>query len=155
MENTNKKRFYIIISLMLILTFSIVLWMIKENQISNTMTEEAFKTLDDVDIEIIDTSVFVDKGLESWYNENRKVEGVYTYHVDDNTYILVSAGEVNDKDTFLLLNGVKKQKDKLAVSYETITLKEVPEIDFEDNTRSTLIKVKGKHDKVNVVKISH
>lgn len=117
------------------------------------MTQKEFEKLDDKEIEIIDTSLFIDEELEEWYFEHRKERGEYTYHDDGHTYILVSLGHVEDENTFLLIHGVKEKNGKLIIGYDNLILNDPPEIDFEDDIRSTLIRVEGEYKSVKAVKV--
>lgn len=154
MNKQKKIRNLVVISLVLIAVLGGIILVMKPNDLKESMTEQEFRDLEDKEMEIVDTSVFLDKKLEDWYFGNRKEAGEYIYHSGDSTYILVSVGEVEDKNTFLLLNGVKEIKNRLVISYETIQMQDAPEIEFEDNIRSTLIKVEGKYEKVETVDIS-
>lgn len=153
MKKHDKRWYLFVVGIILIVVIGAFLWVIESSQTKGTMTEQEFKGLTDKEMEIVDTSVFLDEELKDWYYKNRKVAGEYTFPIDDSTYILVSVGEVEDENTFLLLNGVKEVKDKLVVSYETLKMENSPNIEFEDNIRSTLIKVEGNYQKVEVVQV--
>ena len=153
MKKHDKRWYLFVAGIILIVVIGGFLWVIESSQTKGNMTEQEFKGLTDKEMEIVDTSVFLDEELKDWYYKNRKVAGEYTFPIDDSTYILVSVGEVEDENTFLLLNGVKEVKDKLVVSYETLKMENSPNIEFEDNIRSTLIKVEGNYQKVEVVQV--
>src|SRR5690625_5133155 len=87
------------------------------------LAEEDFNELEDVSFQILDTQHFTDKGLESWFLENRKTAGEYIYEEDGDVYILLSVGRVSDENTFIVLNGVKKGKrDQLTIGYDKIKI---------------------------------
>lgn len=123
------------------------------NTSNNTFTEKQFEKMTDKSMEVIDTSFFEDDKMESWFEKHRKEKGSYTYQKGKDTYILISAGKVKNENTYMMLNGIKEDKDNLLVSYETLTVDDVPNIKFKDDFRTTLVKVKGNYDKVEIAKI--
>lgn len=149
----NKKIYLWITVIVGVLLIGAGIWIYQSKPMNGTMTEHEFNQLKDKEMEIVDTSVFLDEELEKWYYENRQVAGEYTYVNGDSTYILVSLGTVENENSFLLLNGVKELDGKLAVGYDTIVMNDVPSIKFEDDIRSTLVKVKGNYDKIHVIDV--
>lgn len=147
--NKKKKWMKIVISLILLFAIGIGAGFGVNQYMSSskTMTEKKFNKLEKIDFQVIDTSNFLDKKLEKWYNEKRKDKGVYQYQDKKDTYILVSLGKVKDNNTFLLLNGVKEKNGKIIIGYSELTMKN-QNISFEDNIRSTLISVKGNHKNI-------
>lgn len=125
----------------------------QNNQVESEMTEKAFAELKDKPMEVIDTSAFSDKKLEKWYLKNRQTKGEFLFHKDGDTYILVSVGKVKNSDTYLLINGVKEEKDKLLIGYDTMEIEESSEIKFEDDIRAAVIKVEGNYDEINVIDV--
>ena len=113
-----------------------------------------FEELADVPFQVVDNSYFSDESLESWYMENRQEAGEYVYPSDEGTYILLSIGLVEDDNTFLLLNGAKEDENgNLVVGYDRIHVENTPEIEFEDDIRSTLVLVEGNYDDVKAVTV--
>lgn len=154
MKKSKKKWYFVIAALIIVvLGAGAGLWYYQSNHIDKTMTEKQFNHLKDKKMEVVDTSVFLDKKLEKWYYEKRQTKGTYLYKSGDSTYILVSAGKVKEKKTFLLLNGVKDIDGKLAIGYDTLVMKDVDNVKFEDSIRSTLVKVKGHYDQVHVIDV--
>jgi len=137
--------------LMIVLVFGFLAF--KSDVPPNTMTQKEFEKLDDKEMEIIDTSLFLDERLEEWYFDKRKEKGEYVFHDGDHTYILVSLGHVKSENTFLMIHGVKEKNGKLILGYDALTLDDPPKIEFEDDIRSTLIRVKGKYNSVKTVNI--
>lgn len=117
------------------------------------VSEKKFEQMKDKDMEIIDTGVFIDEKLEKWYLENRKEKGEVVYEDKDHTYILVSLGKVKDPSTLLLLKGVKEQRGKLLVAYEPFDQAGDTSVDFPDDVRSSLIRVEGNYNNIQVVDV--
>lgn len=149
-----KKSVSISLVLLSLLIIGFVGWWIYDSRpFPETMTLAEFEKLKEKQMEIIDTSVFLDEELEEWYFKKRQEEGEYLYHSNDSTYILISLGMVEDENTFLLLNGVRERNGRLLISYDTLQLKDAPEIEFEDDIRSTLIRVDGIYDSIKLIHI--
>lgn len=153
MKKEKRRLSTIFIAISIIVLIGIVVWVYQSNNIPKSMSEDEFNNLKDKEIEIIDTSIFYDEKIEKWYEENRKKKGEYIYHDGEHTFILLSVGEVEDEKTFLLLNGVKDVNGKLVVGYDTIVMDNAPTIEFKDNIRSTLFKVKGKINEIEVIDV--
>lgn len=151
----NKKKRYLAIvgGVVLVIGLGLGFSFYQSHHIKENMTEHEFSQLKNKKMEIVDTSVFMDDKLEQWYTENRKEKGLYLRQSGDSTYILVSLGEVKNKNTFLLLNGVKDVNGQLAIGYDQLVMEDVPNVKFEDGIRSTLVKVKGNYNKVTVVNV--
>jgi hypothetical protein len=149
-----RKTILAIGSIILLLAVGIGGWVIYgSKRVPETMTESEFSKLKDKKMEVVDTKVFLDKDLEKWYFKNRQKKGVYVYPDGDDTYILVSLGRVKDKKTLLMVNGVKESHGKLLIGYDSLVMKNAPSIKFEDDIRSTLIRVQGKYDTVKVIDV--
>lgn len=126
----------------------------KYSEPSGTVTETTFDEWEDVPYQVVDHSYFADEEMEAWFLENRQTAGEYVYQTDEGVYILLSLGTVESENTFLLLNGAKKDnKGELVIGYDQMTLEVSNEIEMEDDIRSTIVYVEGDYSEVKSVQV--
>lgn len=123
---------------------------VQENNVvkSEKIKEAKFDELKEAKIEILDTSAFLDKNIEKWFDKNKGTKGESRYYDNTYTYVLVSGGEKANDNDIIWLDGVRKVNDKLVVGYEMKDGKEFGVKTKEGQVPTLLIRTKGEYKEV-------
>lgn len=118
---------------------------------SDTVKQDKFDDLKEVEVEIMDTSTFSDEHLEKWFKENEAKKGEALYFDNTHTYILVSAGEESKDNEIIWLDGLRSAKETLVVGYEFKDGKEYGVKNEGKHIPTLLIRTEGEFKKVKGV----
>ena len=118
---------------------------------SDTVKQDKFDDLKEVEVEIMDTSSFGDENLEKWFKENEAKKGETLYFDNTHTYVLVSAGKESKDNEIIWLDGLRSTKEALVVGYEFKDGKEYGVKNEGEHIPTLLIRTEGEFKKVKGV----